>query len=88
MNEFFTGKSASDRGTLFQIKNRFNQRSVKKTVMQCFNSVADLLKLTTEGFVVLLAMKMMNMSSIDDTPNSAPKKNTFRNKKKFLKGVK
>lgn len=57
MNEFFTQRSAADHGTLYNIKNVFGHRSVKKAVMNSFNFVADLIAFTTESMVCLLALK-------------------------------
>ncbi|XP_070564658.1 uncharacterized protein [Ptychodera flava] len=71
MNEFFTGGSAADRGTSFHTKNVLNQRNVKKNVMESYNHVTDFLDIVTEGYVCLLAMKQLNVSSLSGKPPNA-----------------
>ncbi len=39
MNRFFSGLSAGDCGTLFQLKNVFAHKTLKKEVMDNFNQV-------------------------------------------------
>lgn len=68
MNEFYNGKSAAEKGTLFQIKNKFGHRNVKLKVSDCVNSCVDFWNFVTEGYVCLLACKLMNISSTDQCP--------------------
>jgi hypothetical protein len=68
MNAFFCGKSAASKGSLFQIKNKFGHRGVKRKISDCINSCVDLWNFTTEGYICLLACMLCEMSSLDDCP--------------------
>lgn len=57
MNALFTATSIADRGTLYQIKEMFNHRSVKKNVMGNFQHVWDLLKVLPIKLIVLFVME-------------------------------
>ena len=46
MNELFSDESECDRGTLSQLKNYFNHKSVKKNVMQNYSHVVDLFEVS------------------------------------------
>ena len=46
MNELFSDESECDRGTLSQLKNSFNHKSVKKNVMQNYSHVVDLFEVS------------------------------------------
>ena len=67
MTRFFSGKSAADRGTLFHIKAALNHRNVKKTVMECFNHASDFISVVTDGYVCLLALKQLGITSLNRT---------------------
>lgn len=49
-NEFLKGASASDRGTLCQLKNLFNFRQVKADISDKFSHAWELMCLDVEGF--------------------------------------
>ncbi|XP_060588189.1 uncharacterized protein LOC132743654 [Ruditapes philippinarum] len=66
MDTLFDGRSAQDKGTLFYLKNVFNQRSVSKTVAESFNYVSDFLNFVTKGYVLLFGMDHLNMENLDD----------------------
>lgn len=80
-------KSSSGReiGTLFQLKNYFNHRNVTSNVKQSFNHDEDFLEFATNGYVVLAAMHVLNMQSLNDIPNSFP--NTEDKQMHFLHDV-
>ena len=61
-NRFFSCKSAKDRGTLYQVKQRFGHEHVKSSVKDNYNHAVDLLRFNTEGMTCLLAMKVMHTS--------------------------
>ena len=44
MNEFYSGKSLADRGTLYHIKEFFNHKSLKSNVMENFQHVWDFIE--------------------------------------------
>lgn len=68
MNKFYCTKSAADKGSLFQIRNKFEHRNVKKKVNDCVNSCVDLWNFVTEGYVCLLACKILGISSLTECP--------------------
>ncbi len=72
MNLFFSGSSATDKGTLFWLKSVFNHRSVQKEVKDAFNHVSEFLEFVTEGYTLLLAMQILRMQRLDDRPQNAP----------------
>ena len=67
-DDFFCGESARDKGSLYNIKQNFRHRSAKKSVYAAFNHCNDLMSFATEGFVCLLAMKIMGTSMLDEKP--------------------
>ena len=59
MNKFYYTKSAAAKGSLFQIRNKFEHRNVKKNINDCVNSCVDLCNFVTEGYVCLLSCKIL-----------------------------
>ena len=68
MYTFFTGKMASDRGSLFHAKNIFGHHSVKANVSECFNHISDLIEQITDAYTILLTMSILDLQSVDGTP--------------------
>ena len=92
MKILFSGKSIQDRGTLCQLKNAFNRNSVTPSdVMNNFNQCEDFLRLVTEQYVCILAMKQCGMADIKSSPaRSDPGSSTHDSKedrRQFLKTV-
>lgn len=81
----YKGSSGREIGTLFQLKNYFNQRNVTSNVKQSFNHDEEFLEFATNGYVVLAAMHVLNMQSLNDIPNSFP--NTEDKQMHFLHDV-
>jgi hypothetical protein len=71
-DEFFKGSSSVDRGTLCQLKNIFNYWQVKSDISDNFNHAWELMCLTTEGYVCLLAMELFEMNERGARPVNAP----------------
>ena len=71
-DEFFKNSSASDRGTICQLKNLFNFRTVKADISDNFTHAWELMCLLTEGFVCLLTMKLLEMETPENRPSKAP----------------
>ncbi|KAK3102767.1 hypothetical protein FSP39_013804 [Pinctada imbricata] len=69
---FFKGASMADRGTLTHLKNIFNYRQVKLDTSDNFNHAWELMCLTTEGYVCLLAKELLGIKNREDRPSSAP----------------
>ncbi|CAG2244501.1 unnamed protein product [Mytilus edulis] len=66
MNKFFDGKSAGSRGSLFQIRNRFKYKNVKKKTSDCINDTQDFWTFVTEGLVCVLCCKLLNVTSLEE----------------------
>ena len=66
MNTFFDGKSSTDKGTLFHLKNVFGHKSVKKDIGETFNYTASFVKFVTYGYTMLAAMKVTGMKNLHD----------------------
>ncbi|XP_052059697.1 uncharacterized protein LOC127700321 [Mytilus californianus] len=69
MNKFFDGKSAGSRGSLFQIRNRFKFKTVKKETSDCINDTQDFWTFVTEGLVCVLCCKLLNITSLEEIPD-------------------
>lgn len=67
-DRLFTAKSLADRGTLSQLKNDFQHRSVTSTVMNCFNHAEDFFRFVTEAHVVYRALSLAGMDDVDSEP--------------------
>ena len=68
MNEFYTGRSSGDKGTLFYLKNRFGHKNATNDTSKTFNHIWDLLKFVTHGLVSLLACHLLGIQNITSTP--------------------
>lgn len=68
MNEFVCGKTAAEKGTLFQIRNMFKYRNVKRKTSDCINSCVDLWNFVTEGYICLVACKLCHIKSVEECP--------------------
>ena len=84
MDLFFSGKMASDRGSLYHAKNIFGHHSVKANVSECFNHISDLIKQITDAYTILLAMTILNLRSVDDFPVDDVSTFTKEQKRDFL----
>ena len=84
MTEFYSGRSAPDRGTLFHIRNTFGHKKVKKNVSASFNHVTDLLKFTAHGLVCLLALQITSMPTVQSTPAALTLNSTKEEKREYL----
>lgn len=66
MDVFFKGSSATEKGTLFHLKNVFGRRSVTKDIGETFNHAADFIKFITHGYAILAAMHVLDMKNLSD----------------------
>ena len=51
MNQLYSGSSIGDRGTLAQLKQEFNHRSLKKVVKENVQQVWDMLEVNTHIYI-------------------------------------
>jgi len=71
MDKLYNPKSASERGTLYQLRNFLNQRSVTRNVSDSFNYVSEFLTFVTECFVLLFALRKLSITSLNDEVEDA-----------------
>lgn len=69
----YSGKSSREVGTLFHLKNYFEQRNVTGNVKESFTYNEDFLEFCTEGYVILLALHILGMDSLQDIPDAEDK---------------
>ena len=65
MDDMYKSSSAAERGTLYHTRNVFHHRSVKKNVMEGVEHVQHLMNFVTDGGIGLLALKLLNVDTID-----------------------
>ncbi|XP_053406393.1 uncharacterized protein LOC123566698 [Mercenaria mercenaria] len=84
MNKLCKGGQNS-RGTFANIKNVFDHRNVTpKDVTKSFNHCVDFIWFTTSGYICLLALKILEMETINSVPQQSPFQGTEEEKKVFL----
>ncbi|XP_014670054.1 PREDICTED: uncharacterized protein LOC106811048 [Priapulus caudatus] len=66
LNSLFDARSAVERGTLFNMKNVFNHRNLKKHVMGNFNHVDDFMHFVTDAMICYLALQLCSLNSLDE----------------------
>ena len=59
-----------ERGTLYQIKERFIRRNIKKDVKQAVHPCREFIRFVIYGYVVLAAMKILNFECKDEIPEA------------------
>ncbi|CAG2202794.1 unnamed protein product [Mytilus edulis] len=85
-NQLFKGTSSPEKGTLFQLRNLFEHRGVKSEVKDVVNSCRDFLRFVTQGYVILAALNVLNMHSVNDIEESLSTK-TKGEKKTFMENL-
>ncbi|ELT95941.1 hypothetical protein CAPTEDRAFT_186660 [Capitella teleta] len=70
-NELLKGQSSTERGTLYQLKQLYQQRQVSGRVMHCFNHAQDFIQFVTDGYSLLLAAELAGLKSLDAPPDGA-----------------
>lgn len=87
MDLYYKSDSASDPGTLYNVRNLLKHKAIKHKVMDNVNNVVDLLNLYTSGMVVLLALKILEIETVDDVPKTSPAWETDDIKSEFLHDI-
>lgn len=82
-NDLYSGSSVAEKGTLYQLKERFDRRNVKKNVKEAVHACREFNSFVTYGYTVLAAMKILAIEEKDDKPVDAPNDND-EEKKKYL----
>ena len=70
MDRLYTKGWATDGGTLMQIRNLINRRSVTKDVFGRFNACIDFMELIIHCHVVAAALQYFNMAELNDAPSA------------------
>lgn len=67
-NLHYKTSSSAEKGTLYQLRNRFNWRGVKKDISSNVNSSREFLEFVTSGFVVLAALEILGLANLNSVP--------------------
>ena len=62
--------SEDDKGTLGQLAVRFDRKNVRAVAKKAYDANRKFLHFVTEGYLVLLAMKKLNLEDKDDEPST------------------
>ena len=69
MDRLYAKGFASDGGTLMQIRNLINRRSVARDVSGRFNACLDFMETTIRCHILAAAMNHFNMLQLSDSPS-------------------
>lgn len=78
------GKSVGETGTLYQLKQRFDRRNVKKDVKSAAHACRDFINFVTYGYTVIAAMKIKDMADKDAKPSDVQVDMTDTAKESYL----
>ncbi|CAC5417649.1 unnamed protein product [Mytilus coruscus] len=81
-NLLYKGSSSGEKGTLFQLRNQFDRRGVNSEVKNAVNDCREFLRFVTKGHILLAAMQILGLTSLDDFETKVGKDDT--EKKSFL----
>ena len=68
---FYSYQSASEHGTLYQLRNKLNRTNVVKTPKKDVNACEDFLDIVTSGLVVAAVCTTLQMKSVDELPTNS-----------------
>ncbi|XP_063967273.1 uncharacterized protein LOC135156975 [Lytechinus pictus] len=71
--KFFKASSLTERGTVAQMKDRFKLRPFKNDTTESFPRTWDLYEFVTEAHILMCAMKLCGMTSLEDQPEGCPR---------------
>ncbi len=60
--------SVAEKGTLYQLKERFDHKNIKKDVKESVHASRELIRFASYGYVVIAAMKILGIHDKDDSP--------------------
>lgn len=67
---FYSTKSGSEHGTLYQLRNAVNRTNVNAKPKKNFNACHDFFVLVTQCHIVAAALTFLNMNSLEDEPST------------------
>ena len=68
---FYSYQSASEHGTLYQLRNKLNRTNVVKTPKKDVNACEDFLDIVTSGLVVAAVCTTLQLKSVDELPTNS-----------------
>ena len=68
---FFKTRSATEHGTLYQLKNLIKRSNVRIKPKSNFDACDDFLKTVITGYILALAMSLLGMETVDDMPKTS-----------------
>eukprot|EP00112_Aurelia_sp_Birch-Aquarium-sp1_P022698 Seg6497.1 transcript_id=Seg6497.1/GoldUCD/mRNA.D3Y31 product="hypothetical protein" protein_id=Seg6497.1/GoldUCD/D3Y31 len=74
-NDLYSAKSVAEKGTLYQLKQRFDRRNVKKEVKQAAHACREFTAFVTYCDTVLAAMKILCLADKDQQPSNLAEDN-------------
>ncbi len=66
---YFSSRSATDIGSLYNVRNRLNRTNVPTDVKKDFNACEDFIETVTQSQIVAAALPTFDMKSVSDTPS-------------------
>ena len=83
-DDLYNGRSVGEAGTLYQLKQRFDRRNVKKDVKSAAHACRNFINFVTYGYTVIAAMKVKDMADKDAAPSDVQSGMTDTAKEKYL----
>ncbi len=87
MNQYFTQKSAADRGTIYHVKQVMGKKNLEKNVMRNFHHVQETVHMIAKANICMIAMENLGLNHIDDQPTPEPIYDTLEEQQDFLQAV-
>ena len=78
---FYSTKSSSEHGTLYQIRNMIRRSSVVKKPKRNFNACEDFFITATHSLITASALEVLQMKNIDDIPSGVEEDVWLRSEK-------
>lgn len=66
---FYDTNSASEHGTLYQLRNKINRTNVVTNPKSNYNACGDFLETVIVAHILSAAMKILGISNLDDQPS-------------------
>ena len=66
---YYSSKSASQHGTLYQLRNLTGRTNVKGKPLDSFDPCENIFLVVIEAHIVAAAMKKLKMTTVYDTPS-------------------
>ena len=67
---YYKCKSSAEHGTLYQLRNAINRTNVVSDPLKDFNACDDFFVLVVQSHIIVAAMQLLGMSTMDEMPSS------------------